>query len=121
MKKNDEYKNRLWEHCVYDGWDIMSDCGEREVKRNARERCKNGGHNLVEGTNGKATWYKDDKGAKVLRSYYTDVCKIYRGRIYKLWQGYSATTSRHIEKFMKMKTEKKMMKINIEKKDLPLV
>lgn len=102
MKKREEYQNRLDEHWQSDYYDWLSDYGTRELKKDAKNRCKTKGHNMIDGTNGKATWYKDDKGARVLRSYYTDVCKIYRGRVYKLWQGYSATTSRHIQAFMNM-------------------
>lgn len=36
----------------------------------------------------------------VLRSYDTFVCALYRGRFYRLWDDYSATTMRHINSFI---------------------
>ena len=38
---------------------------------------------------------------KILRSYGTDVCKIdSKGNVIRLWDGYSATTMRHINNFL---------------------
>jgi len=48
---------------------------------------------------GKAKVFKCGKTI-VLRSYDTMVCAIYRGKFYKLWDGYSATTMRHINSFL---------------------
>ncbi len=49
---------------------------------------------------GKAKVYEKN-GAKILRSYETDVIMIDKnGNIKKLWDGYSATTMRHINAFM---------------------
>ena len=101
-KERENYNNKLAEHWQSDYYDYLSDYGTAELRRDVKERAKYYGHCEVPNTNKKATWYTDEKGAKVLRSYYTDVCKLYRGRVYKLWQGYSATTARHIDKFMDM-------------------
>lgn len=48
---------------------------------------------------GKAVVYREGS-TLVLRSYNTAVIAIYRGRIYRLWNGYSATTMRHINAFL---------------------
>ena len=47
---------------------------------------------------GKAVVTEKD-GVKTLRSYETDVCKIIDGKLVKLWNGYSATTMKHIQSF----------------------
>lgn len=40
-------------------------------------------------------------GEKVLRSYTTDVCKITAdGQFVRMWNGYSATTMRHVNSFL---------------------
>lgn len=38
-------------------------------------------------------------GVATLRSYKTDVCKIVDGKLIKLWNGYSATTMKHVQSF----------------------
>ena len=41
-------------------------------------------------------------GNTILTSYTTDVCYIDKaGKIHKLWNGYSATTMRHINEFLR--------------------
>lgn len=37
-----------------------------------------------------------------LKSYYTNVCCIINGTFYKTWQGYSATTMKHINEYRHM-------------------
>lgn len=41
-----------------------------------------------------------DNGDIELMSYYTIVCRIRNGKFEKLWDGYSATTMRHINAFL---------------------
>lgn len=49
---------------------------------------------------GKATVLLCSNGDKILRSYCTNVAKISAdGTFHKLWDGYSATTMRHINSF----------------------
>lgn len=49
---------------------------------------------------GKAIVKELSDGSKVLQSYKTDVCKIdCDGKFIRLWDGYSATTARHIHEF----------------------
>ena len=47
---------------------------------------------------GKAKVYTDGK-TQILYSYNTPVCQIKNGKFIKLWDGYSATTARHIHDF----------------------
>lgn len=110
---NKEYKNRLEEHeTAVDvtpslhyvgifGFEstYLDDEARRELREDIRDR-KEHGHHTLDGTNGKATWYFDDDGGKVLRSYYADVARLYDGRLYKLWTGYSVTTMNHINAFL---------------------
>lgn len=48
---------------------------------------------------GKAKYFRD-YGILFLRSYSTDVAAIVDGTVYRLWNGYSATTQRHINEFL---------------------
>lgn len=49
---------------------------------------------------GKAIVLEYDNGEKALQSYETIVCKVTSsGRFVRLWDGYSATTARHIDSF----------------------
>lgn len=50
---------------------------------------------------GKAHIIENDNGEKMLISYNTEVCKIRAaGSFVRLWNGYSATTMRHINSFL---------------------
>lgn len=52
---------------------------------------------------GKAKVIKKDNGETVLQSYETDVCKINsNGEFVRLWDGYSATTMRHVNSFLNL-------------------
>ena len=74
---------------------------QKYLRRDIKDR-KESGHKVVLGTNNKATWYFDENGNKVLRSYYTDVARLdLYGNLYKLWNGYSVTTLNHINAFLK--------------------
>lgn len=44
---------------------------------------------------------EENRGARLLRSYDTDVCMIDAdGVFHRLWSGYSATTMRHVNEFL---------------------
>lgn len=48
----------------------------------------------------KAVLLDDEKGTRILKSYDTQVCKLISGGAFvKMWDGYSATTQRHINAF----------------------
>ena len=49
---------------------------------------------------GKAIVTELDNGDIELTSYTTIVCRIHNGEFQKLWDGYSATTMRHINSFL---------------------
>jgi hypothetical protein len=52
---------------------------------------------------GKARVIEKDNGEKVLLSYNTEVCKITPdGAFVRLWDGYSATTMRHVNSFLEL-------------------
>lgn len=51
---------------------------------------------------GKAQVFELDNGGKVLKSYNTFVCELTPEKEFvKLWDGYSATTMRHINSFLR--------------------
>lgn len=51
----------------------------------------------------KALVIEKDNGEKVLQSYNTEVCKVTSdGEFVRLWDGYSATTMRHINSFLQL-------------------
>ena len=93
------YNKKLNEHIVYGGYDYLTRAEVSELRHDITDRVKYDGHTRI--GNGRATVYNSTKGL-VLRSYYTDVCKIYRKRFYKMWVGYSATTLNHINEFLQM-------------------
>lgn len=50
---------------------------------------------------GKCCIIEKDNGEKVLLSYNTEVCKITSGgEFVRMWDGYSATTMRHVNSFL---------------------
>lgn len=50
----------------------------------------------------KAKVIEKDNGETVLQSYNTEVCKITNnGEFVRLWSGYSATTMRHVNSFLR--------------------
>ena len=52
--------------------------------------------------NNKAAVIECKGGYIALQSYSTIVCVLYRGKLYRTWGGYSATTSNHINRFCNM-------------------
>lgn len=49
---------------------------------------------------GKAQVIERGDGYIYLRSYYTDVGRVINGMFERLWDGYSATTMRHVNSFL---------------------
>lgn len=126
MNKRKIYKNRLEEHVT--AFDVtpspkyvglfcypsayLDGDAQKELRKDVADRV-NGDecHFVVEGTNRKATYYLNEDAEFVLRSYYTDVCKIdEHGNLTKLWYGYSVTTMNHINKFLAEMGEKPLSK-----------
>ena len=50
-------------------------------------------------SNNKARVFKDSKGDEFLISYDTEVLVKHNGKLYRLWNGWSATTGRHIKEY----------------------
>ena len=52
---------------------------------------------------GKAVVCEDDNGDLILQSYSTKVCKVTKsGEFVRMWSGYSVTTMRHVNSFLKL-------------------
>ena len=115
MNKREIYRNRRDEHMT--AFDVspspnyvgmfcypsayLDRDAQKELRKDVKERLKMEGHFRVPDTNGKATYYVNDDAEIVLRSYYTDVLSIGSDlKVTKLWEGWSATTGRHINRFL---------------------
>ena len=75
---------------------------QKDMRKAYKEEKQNNGAFALEGFNGRALIIPGDAGnTLVLRSYYTDVCSYNpkTGEFYKLWEGYSNTTLKHINIF----------------------
>ena len=104
MNKEQQYKQRLemhedprynfehWEHNRFFPTYSMNTDDLRELRKEYKEDAKN--HNGIK-IDTRAIIIPNNYGS-VLKSYYTHVCAIVQGNFYKLWNGYSATTMKHI-------------------------
>lgn len=54
---------------------------------------------ILPNSNNKARVIKDSKGDEFLYSYDTPVLVKHNGKLYRLWNGWSATTGRHIKEY----------------------
>lgn len=75
---------------------------QKDMRKEYREIKADRNAFALEGFNGRALILPGDAGnALVLRSYYTDVCSYNpkTGEFFKLWEGYSNTTLKHINIF----------------------
>lgn len=96
MKRLKEYKQRLENAVVYGGRDYLWSNEASEL----RHEVKNNG-TVLDGSNYRACIIKTDKGY-ILQSYYTEVAFIgFDGSFKKLWDGFSATTLKHVNLFRK--------------------
>ena len=50
-------------------------------------------------SNNKARVFKDSEGDEFLISYDTPVLLNHNGKLYRLWNGWTATTGRHIKEY----------------------
>lgn len=106
-----EHYGIFWRESAY-----LTPEAKKELNAEMRER-KQAGAAILPGSNNKASIRTGPKDNKILTSYYTDVAMIYRGRLYKLWQGYSVTTLNHINEFLALYGYKAISKyewINID-------
>lgn len=95
---NKEYKARVNMIDIYSSYDYL---GKDEIselrKTNAEKQAE--GYTFLSGCNYKAM-VKRERYGTVLTSYKTEVCMIDNsGKFVKLWDGYSATTMKHINRF----------------------
>lgn len=100
MKNAKEYKKRLETAETYNGMDYLDREEVKALRENVKERKKHRKHKGLDGSNGRATWYINENGEKVLTSYYEDIIAIKDGKIRKIWNGYSVTTLKHINLFL---------------------
>lgn len=97
MKNAKEYKERrdYQEYCS--GYDMLNSKELKELRLDVKER-KLQGEKELNGAGIRAT-VAERCGAKILTSYYTEVAMLKDGKLFKLWNGWSATTAKHIKKF----------------------
>lgn len=100
MKNAKEYKKRLETAETYNGMDFLDREEVKALREDVKERKKKRQHKGLDGSNGRATWYINENGEKVLTSYYTDVVAIKGDKVRKIWDGYSVTTMKHINLFL---------------------
>lgn len=84
----------------YNGWypsNYMDGDELSEMRTERKEERKNGAI-VLDGFNTRAAIIPIP-GGYVLKSYYTDVAAVIDGKFYKLWNGYSVTTLKHVNIF----------------------
>lgn len=98
MKKT-TYKELLNQHETYNGSDYLCEDERKELYHDVKQRAGE----MLPGSNYRATIRPNGNGEIILTSYYTDVFSynVLTGEMKKLWNGYSATTMKHINMFCK--------------------
>lgn len=96
-----EYMEKLATIDTYNCYDYLSRTEEKELRSRNRLRVLSGEESYLSKETGfratvKRDWYC---GCSILTSYNTEVCMMQNGKFYKLWEGYSATTLKHINVF----------------------
>ena len=99
MKNQKEYKERRDYQDYYTGYDMLHREELKELRVDAKLR-KLQGEKELKGAGFRATIAERD-GAQILTSYYTEVAMIKDGKLYRLWDAWSATTAKHIRLFCK--------------------
>lgn len=98
---NKEYKARVNMIDSYSSHDYL---GKEEMSklRETNKEKQTEGYTFLSGCNYRAM-VKRERYGTVLTSYKTDVCMIDNsGKFVKLWDGYSATTIKHVNMFRKI-------------------
>lgn len=95
-----EYETRR-DNAQFFGWfDYLRPEDVNELRRDVKARSKEGSARMLPDSNYRASYRTTAEGEIILTSYYTDVAKINAdGELVRLWDGWSATTARHISKF----------------------
>lgn len=109
MKNAKEYKRRLENHedpkYAFEHWNGVSiypsyNMTSNDLK-NLRAEYKNiKAHYVATQLDTRALEIECIDNLYMLKSYYTDVACIYNNKLYKLWNGYSNTTLKHINLFL---------------------
>lgn len=92
---NKEYKEKRDSIYQFNFWDHLTSDEIRQI-RNDRKASNAA---PLPGANYRAYIRKDGENRFTLVSYFTDVCAIAGTDFIKLWDGYSATTMKHINAF----------------------
>lgn len=94
---NKEYRAKLATMDTYNGYDYLNQREVKALRKEVKNRVKYDGETYLSGF--RATSRKEPYGI-VLRSYQTDVAYFdHDGKFHKTWDGYSATTLKHINLF----------------------
>ena len=72
----------------------------KDMRAAYKEIKANKGAFILDDFGGRALVIPTENGY-ILQSYYTNVCEIKNGKFIKLWEGFSATTLKHINAFRK--------------------
>jgi hypothetical protein len=100
--RRDEHENanELYTYEKYNGWYVTRymDTNDLRTLRNEYKSDKKIGAFTLDGFNGRAVIIPIENGF-VLKSYETEVAAIVGGSFFKLWNGYSVTTMKHINAF----------------------
>lgn len=97
MKNRKEYKERRELQEYYSGYDMLNSNELKELRLDVKTRKLQGEKELNDA--GFRATVAERCGAKILTSYYTEVAMLKDGQLIKLWDGWSATTAKHIKKF----------------------
>lgn len=91
-----------FEHCVggYHFSRYMESGDITELRQELKAIKENENGFTLEGFGNRAVVYPFE-GGYILQSYYTEVACITDGKFYKLWDGFSVTTLKHINAFRK--------------------
>lgn len=99
---NKEYIQKRDSIEIYNGYDYLHQDETSALRKDIKDACKRGSFQL-EGFNNKAIVTKNSETGTLygLRSYRTNVCAYDTATcvFFKLWDGYSATTMKHINIF----------------------
>lgn len=93
-----EQAEELWTFEKYNGWHTTRYMDSNDIKDLRKDLRKEKNSFTLDGFNNRAVVIKTEDGW-ILRSYYTEVAKMYQGKFIRLWDGYSNTTLKHINAF----------------------
>lgn len=83
--------NPFWESCAPDSL--------KDLQNDIRQIQKDGEGIKLKGSYDRAAIIYHTNNSVILRSYYTDIAVIYKGKFYKIWKGFTVTTLKHINLF----------------------